>query len=163
MRDNIEAIRCALTLGAEHRAPTDAERDILAKYAGFGVQKGTKYPLILFMADASTPDPDITLPLTQCYGGLVWATDELQKEHPCFVIVPQYPYIEVDNQLQTGKKVDMTINLIRDLCGKYPVDTYRIYTTGQSMGGMMSMYFNVKYKGFFAASLYVACEWDISK
>ena len=36
MRDNIEAIRCALTLGAEHRAPTDAERDILAKYAGFG-------------------------------------------------------------------------------------------------------------------------------
>ena len=36
MRDNIEAIRCALTLGAEHRAPTADERDILAKYAGFG-------------------------------------------------------------------------------------------------------------------------------
>lgn len=25
------------------------------------------------------------------------------------------------------------------------------------------MYFNVKYKGFFAASLYVACQWDISR
>lgn len=127
------------------------------------LKKDTKYPLVLFMADASTPGTDITMPLTQGYGGLVWATDEFQKKNPCFVIVPQYPYIEVDNQWQTGKQVDMTIDLIKELCKKYPVDTNRLYTTGQSMGGMMSMYFNVKYKGFFAASLYVACEWDISK
>ena len=127
------------------------------------IEPGKKYPLVLFMADASTPGTDITLPLTQGYGGLVWATDDFQKENPCFVIVPQYPYIEVDNQWQTGKQVDMTIELIKDLCGRDPIDTDRLYTTGQSMGGMMSMYFNVKYKGFFAASLYVACEWDISK
>lgn len=127
------------------------------------MKEGEEYPLVLFMADASTPGPDITLPLTQGYGGLVWATDEFQKEHPCFVVVPQYPYIEVDNQWQTGKQVDMTIELLRDLCRVYRVDTDRLYTTGQSMGGMMSMYFNVKYKGFFAASLYVACQWDISK
>lgn len=124
---------------------------------------GEKFPLIIFMADASTPGPDITLPLTQGYGGLVWATDAFQREHPCFVVVPQYPYIEVDDQWQTGPQVDMTIDLLRDLCRKYPVDTDRLYTTGQSMGGMMSMYFNVKYKGFFAASLYVACQWDISR
>lgn len=127
------------------------------------MKDGEKYPLVLFMADASTPGTDITLPLTQGYGGLVWATDEFQKQNPCFVIVPQYPYIEVDNQWQTGKQVDMTIAMIKDLCKRYPVDTDRLYTTGQSMGGMMSMYFNVKYRGFFAASLYVACEWDISK
>lgn len=120
------------------------------------------YPLILFMADASTPGRDITLPLTQGYGGLVWATDEFQKQNPCFVLVPQYPYIEVDNQWQTGKQVDMTIDLIKHLCKKYRVDENRLYTTGQSMGGMMSMYFNVRYKGFFAASLYVACEWNIA-
>lgn len=127
------------------------------------MQPDQKYPLVLFMADASTPGHDITLPLTQGYGGLVWATDDFQKEHPCFVVVPQYPYIEVDNQWQTGKQVDQTIEMIKDLCSRYPVDTDRLYTTGQSMGGMMSMYFNVKYRGFFAASLYVACEWDISR
>lgn len=33
------------------------------------------------------------------------AADEFQKKNPCFVIVPQYPYIEVDNQWQTGKQV----------------------------------------------------------
>lgn len=128
-----------------------------------GMKQGEKYPLVLFMADASTPGTDITLPLTQGYGGLVWATDEFQKKNPCFVIVPQYPYIEVDNQWQTGKQVDMTIALLKDLCKRYPVDENRLYTSGQSMGGMMSMYFNVKYRGFFAASLYVACEWDISR
>lgn len=128
-----------------------------------GVKENVKYPLVLFMADASTPGPDVSLPLTQGFGGLVWATDEFQKAHPCFVVVPQYPYVEVDNQWQTGKQVDMTIKLIRSLCKQYQIDTDRLYTTGQSMGGMMSMYFNIKYRGFFAASLYVACQWDIDK
>lgn len=30
-----------------------------------------KYPLVMFMADASTPGPHFTTPLTQGYGGLV--------------------------------------------------------------------------------------------
>ena len=34
---------------------------------------GQNYPLVLFMADASTPGPDPLIPLTQGYGGLVWA------------------------------------------------------------------------------------------
>ncbi len=36
MRDNIEAIRVALRLGVERRAPNESERDELSKYAGFG-------------------------------------------------------------------------------------------------------------------------------
>ena len=36
MRDNIEAIRTALVLGAERRPPNEAERESLGKYAGFG-------------------------------------------------------------------------------------------------------------------------------
>lgn len=127
------------------------------------IKEGETYPLVLFMADASTPGKDVLLPLTQGYGGLVWATDEFQSEHPCFVVVPQYPYITVDDQWQTTPQVDGTVRLIQSLTKKYPVDTDRLYTTGQSMGGMMSLYFNVKYPKFFAASLFVACQWDISK
>lgn len=127
------------------------------------IKPGEKYPLVLFMADASTPGKDVLLPLTQGYGGLVWGTDEFQKKHPCFVVVPQYPYITVDNQWQTTPQVDGTVRLIESLSTRYPVDTNRLYTTGQSMGGMMSLYFNVKYPDFFAASLFVACQWDISK
>ena len=36
MRDNIEAIRCALRLGVEGRSPDNDEWDTLSKYAGFG-------------------------------------------------------------------------------------------------------------------------------
>lgn len=128
-----------------------------------GIKEGETYPLVLFMADASTPGKDVLLPLTQGYGGLVWGTDEFQSQHPCFVVVPQYPYITVDNQWQTTPQVDGTVRLVESLTKEYPVDSNRLYTTGQSMGGMMSLYFNVKYPEFFAASLFVACQWDIAK
>ncbi len=36
MRDNIEAIRLALRLGVERRAPDAQEREVLGRYAGFG-------------------------------------------------------------------------------------------------------------------------------
>lgn len=128
-----------------------------------GVKADEKFPLVLFMADGSTPGDDVTLPLTQGYGGLVWGTDEFQKEHPCYVVVPQYPYVTVDDEWQTTPQVDGTIRLVKDLIQKYQIDTDRLYTTGQSMGGMMSLYFNVKYPDFFAASLFVACQWDLAK
>lgn len=124
---------------------------------------GEKYPLVLFMADGSTPGDDVRLPLTQGYGGLVWGTDEFQSKHTCYVVVPQYPYVTVDDEWQTTPQVDGTIRLIKDLISRYSVDTDRLYTTGQSMGGMMSLYYNIKYPDFFAASLFVACQWDTAK
>ncbi|MCH5238272.1 MAG: prolyl oligopeptidase family serine peptidase [Muribaculaceae bacterium] len=124
---------------------------------------GQKYPLVLFMADASTPGPDPLIPLTQGYGGLVWAAPDFQKEHPCFVLVPQYSYITVDNEWQTMPEVDQTIELLNNLVHAYPVDENRLYTTGQSMGCMMSLYFNIKYPDLFAASLFVSGQWDVSK
>lgn len=36
--------------------------------------KSKQYPLVLFIADASTPGRDTKAPLTQGYGGLVWAS-----------------------------------------------------------------------------------------
>lgn len=128
-----------------------------------GVKADEKLPLILFMADGSTPGDDVTLPLTQGYGGLVWGTNEFQSQHPCYVVVPQYPYVTVDDEWQTTPQVDGTIRLVKELSEKYPLDTDRMYTTGQSMGGMMSLYFNVKYPDFFAASLFVACQWNLAK
>ena len=124
---------------------------------------GQEYPLVLFMADASTPGPDPLVPLTQGYGGLVWAAPEFQKEHPCFVLVPQYSYITVDNEWQTMPEVEQTIELLKNLVHAYPVDEKRLSTTGQSMGCMMSLYFNIKYPDLFAASLFVSGQWDVEK
>ncbi len=127
------------------------------------MKDGEKYPLVLFMADASTPGMDPLTPLIQGYGGLVWATPEFQATHPCFVLVPQYSYITVDNQWQTMPEVDETVELVNMLVSDHPVDVNRLYTTGQSMGGMMSLYFNIKYPDLFAASMFVSCQWDVEK
>lgn len=127
------------------------------------MKEDEKYPLVLFMADASTPGPDPLTPLTQGYGALVWADPEFQREHPCYVLVPQYSYVTVDNAWQTMPEVDQTIELLKEIVKNNPVDSDRLYTTGQSMGGMMSLYFNIKYPDLFAASLFVSCQWDVEK
>ena len=53
-----------------------------------------------------------------------------------------------------------TTALIRALIKDHPIDEKRLYTTGQSGGGMMSIAMNIKYPDFFAASYLVACQWN---
>ena len=125
---------------------------------------GTKnYPLVLFMADASTVGTDATRPLTQGYGALVFASDRDQQKHPSFVLVPQYTEWAVQDDWSTTAEVEMTIRLLKAVCKEYKVDTNCLYTTGQSMGGMMSFYFNITHPDLFAASLFVSSQWDTSK
>ena len=125
---------------------------------------GTKsYPLVLFMADASTAGKEVTAPLTQGYGALEFASDRDQQKHPSFILVPQYTEWAVQDDWSTSDEVEMTIRMLQSVCKEYNVDTDRLYTTGQSMGGMMSFYFNIAYPDLFAASLFVSSQWDTSK
>ena len=121
------------------------------------------YPLVLFMADASTPGESYTTPLTQGYGALVWATEESQKEHPCYVLVPQFSGVAVNDAYEHTEEVDMVIRMVDQVARENRVDRSRLYTTGQSMGGMISMYYNITYPDMFAASIFVDCHWDTSK
>ena len=114
-----------------------------------GAEAGEKLPLVLFMADASTAGKEVTAPLTQGYGALEFASDRDQQKHPSFVLVPQYTDWAVQDDWSTTDEVEMTTN--------------RLYTTGQSMGGMMSFYFNITHPDLFAASLFVSSQWDTSK
>lgn len=124
------------------------------------MEQGKDYPLVLFMADASTPGTDVTRPLTQGYGALVWATAEWQAEHPCYVLVPQYSGVAVNDAYEHTDEVDMVMRLVKKIANENNVDQNRLYTTGQSMGGMISMYYNVTYPDVFAASIFVDCHWD---
>ena len=128
-----------------------------------GAEAGEKLPLVLFMADASTVGKEVTTPLTQCYGALEFASDRDQRLHPSFVLVPQYTDWAVQDDWSTTDEVEMTIRLLDAVCKEYNVDTSRLYTTGQSMGGMMSFYFNITHPDLFAASLFVSSQWDTSK
>jgi predicted peptidase len=48
------------------------------------------YPLVLFMADASTTGKGAAAPLMQGYGGIIWASKAEQSKHPSFVLVPAF-------------------------------------------------------------------------
>lgn len=120
------------------------------------------YPLVNFMHDAGTTSDDPLMTLKQGLGAICWASPEDQEKRPCFVLAPQYAEIIVDDSSDTSSMLDTTINLIKSLTEKYSIDKDRLYTTGQSGGGMMSIAMNIKYPDFFAASFLVACQWDPS-
>ena len=145
---------------------TDATTGKTMKYNLFSPKNADasrNYPLVLFMADASTPGEDPTTPLTQGYGALVWATDTWQAKNPCYVLVPQYSGVAVNDAYEHTDEVDMVIRLLKGIVADKNVDANRLYTTGQSMGGMISMYYNITYPDLFAASLFVDCHWDTDK
>lgn len=129
-------------------------------YVPQNVQAGKKYPMVVFIADASTAGKDVKVPLTQGYGALVWATPESQAKNPCYVLVPQFGDRAVNDDYKHSQQVDDVIGLVKDITATNSVDAKRIYSTGQSMGGMISMYYDVAYPDVFAASIFVDCHWD---
>ncbi|MBH5328477.1 pyrroline-5-carboxylate reductase [Eikenella sp. S3360] len=131
-------------------------------YTPKNLEPNRKYPLVMFIADASTAGKGVRAPLMQGYGGIIWATDEAQAKHPAFVLVPSYTETAVNDQWQTTDEVGMTLRLVHSLLAEKPIDADRVYTTGQSMGGMISFYLNSIEPELFAASMFVGSQWDIS-
>ena len=67
-----------LTFNDEHTGKT-MEYNLLVPE---GAEAGEKFPLVLFMADASTAGKEVTAPLTQGYGALEFASDGISRSIP---------------------------------------------------------------------------------
>ena len=122
-----------------------------------------KYPLIQFIPDSSVVGKGADAVLTQGWGGLIWASDQEQAKHPCFVVVPVFTDTVVDGNFNHSEQIEAAVHFIQNLIQTYPIDPDRLYTTGQSMGGMTSFYLNITYPDLFAASLFVGSQWDNTK
>ncbi|MCM1452007.1 MAG: alpha/beta hydrolase-fold protein [Clostridium sp.] len=144
----------------EYKDATSGKTIKYALYTPKDMDASKKYPMVMFIADASTVGSDVTVPLNQGYGALVWATAESQAKNPCYVLVPQFSGVAVDDDYKHTDEVDAAARLVMSLAAEKNIDSNRLYATGQSMGGMISMYYNVKYPELFAASLFVDCHWD---
>lgn len=141
----------------------DEKTGITLKYNLFipkNYDSSKKYPLVLFMHDASVESEETTATLRQGNGATVWASPESQAKNEAFVLAPQYPVKVVNDNWEVTEHFNATYNLLNNLMENYSIDRNRLYTTGQSMGGMMSILFNSKYPDLFAASYFVACQWD---
>ena len=119
------------------------------------------YPLIQFIPDSSVVGKGADAVLTQGWGGLIWATDSEQTKHAAFVAVPIFTETIVDDNNNHSDQIDVAMRMLQSLIGTYNIDTGRIYTTGQSMGGMTSFYESIAYPDFFAAYLFVGSQWDV--
>ena len=129
-----------------------------------------KYPLVVFIGDASVDTNDPKTSLYQGNGGTIWAEPEEQAKHECIILIPHYTdnlineigmMITDSNTWTPG--LTLTSDLIFDVSKKYAVDTDRIYGMGQSQGGIANIAISDKYPDFFAAQLLVACQWNVDE
>ena len=120
------------------------------------------YPLIQFIPDSSVVGKGTDAVLTQGWGGLIWATEAEQAKHPAFVVVPVFTETIVTDNGDHSDQIDLAMRMLESLIEEYSINKSRIYTTGQSMGGMTSFYLSTAYPAFFAAYLFVGSQWDVS-
>jgi len=121
------------------------------------------YPLVVFIADGSVVGKAPEAPLTQGYGGIIWATDDAQAKHKCIVAVPQYPKLILDDQgsYTITDYINHTERLIRALIAGFKIDADRVYVTGQSMGCMTFLVLASRNPDLFAAEIFVSGQWDV--
>ncbi|WP_439236454.1 alpha/beta hydrolase-fold protein [Lonepinella koalarum] len=131
-------------------------------YTPQNIEPNKQYPLVMFIGDATTAGRGTDSPLKQGYGGIIWATDESQAKNPAFVLVPSFTGVAVDDAWQHTDEVDLVKPLIDEVVKHHAIDKNRLYATGQSMGGMISLHLNSLYPDLFAASMFVSCGWDIN-
>ena len=122
---------------------------------------GERYPLVLFMHDASGAGrADTRHTLLQGNGAIVWATPEWQAQHPCYVVAPQFDQITVGDNFSTTDDLDACLALLDSLIAHCAIDPYRVYTTGQSMGCMSSYELMYRRPDLFASAMLVAGQWN---
>lgn len=121
-----------------------------------------EYPLLMFIPDATASGKTASQIVSQYYGADIWVTEEEQAKHPSFVLVPAFSETVVDDNWNTSEQIETVVKLIDSLQEEYSIDKDRLYTTGQSMGCMTSLYLDAKYPDLFAAALFVSGQWDVS-
>lgn len=168
MTQNDEEIQAILDANAskfQQFTFTDEETGISLEYSLFipeDYDASNSYPLIMFIPDSTGAGKSAAEIVEQYYGATVWVTDEEQAKHTSFVLVPAFTGTVTTDNWEADPQIDETVKLIDQLEDEYSIDANRLYTTGQSMGCMSSLYLNSKYPDLFAASLYVSGQWDIS-
>lgn len=150
-----------LTKGTYHNDEYDIDIPY-GVYVPEGYDSGKEYPLVMFIPDSSLVGQDVEAILKQGYGGVVWASDEVQTGNPAIILYPAYPSVTVDdhNGYEITSYVPATIGLIDQIKEEYSIDESRVYATGQSMGAMMSMILMAENPDYFTAAMIVDGQWD---
>lgn len=139
-------------------------------------EPGRRYPLVVFLhgSSGSGSDNEKQLQGANMFGALVWASPEIQKRWPCFVVAPQsdvnWPCVILrEGRLPDlcpwpalGEGARLAFAAIDALLAEKPIDPERVYVTGHSMGGAGVWHMIAHRPSFFAAAIPVCGRPDPS-
>jgi predicted peptidase len=125
---------------------------------------GRKLPLVVYLHGSAGlgTDNQKQMGAGNVLGTRVWATPANQERFPCYVVVPQTDEGWVRYGPTTGNTATVepglgegarkAFALLEDLVQRHPIDSRRIYLSGQSMGGAGAWHMLAEQPGFFAAA-----------
>jgi predicted peptidase len=135
--------------------------EVLYRYsAPTNIERGKKYPLVLFLHGAGERGNDNKAQLKHGVNAIMKNADSLKQ--PIFLIAPQCPKDIWWTQAQTkaersSKKpitvLDAVLEVIEDTSKNQQIDPKRIYITGLSMGGFGTWAALAKDPKLFAAAI----------
>jgi peroxiredoxin/poly(3-hydroxybutyrate) depolymerase len=109
------------------------------------IEKGNKYPLILFLHGAGERGDENARQLIHFCR--MMATAEYRKEYPCYILAPQ---CRKDKNWR-GDQMNVAIAAFKKTIKENVIDEDRIYLTGLSMGGYGSWSLGAQHPKWFAA------------
>ncbi len=119
---------------------------------------GQRYPLVVYLHGAGERGSNPRIALANS-GGYVFASEQWQQEHPCYVLAPQVSEGEwwTDDCYQ-----DLIVKAITTLPYEkgLAIDMDRVYITGLSMGGMGTWKAISKSPTLFAAAMPICGAGD---
>ena len=132
---------------------------------------GRKYPMMLALHGAGERGNNNTSQLNNEFTNF-WANDSIQKDNPCFLVVPQCPLNEQwvsgpppwDNYDFTKTPITDDLKAVMDILDsmerEFPIDLDREYISGMSMGGAGTWYSIMMYPNRFAAAVPICGSSD---
>lgn len=131
-----------------------------------------KYPLVLAFHGAGSRGNDNTKQLRPWVAG--WMDQQVQKEHPCIILMPQCPvkqkWVNVDwrkgsylfKEIPISKPMKLSKEIFDKVLDEFSVDKNRVYVMGMSMGGYGTWNFVMRYPKIIAAAVPICGAGDPS-
>ncbi|SES20684.1 Predicted peptidase [Butyrivibrio fibrisolvens] len=128
-------------------------------------KENERFPLVIFIPDASVNQNDPRLSLLHGEGATGFAYPRVQDINPSFILAFQIPprIAFVSDDFTCAEEFDDLKKIIDDVCRENPIDVNRIYILGGSQGCMSACELNCRYPDFFAASVLAGGQWDSEK
>ena len=122
-----------------------------------------KYPLVFHLHGAGSRGNDNAKHLLPWFAG--WMDEGVQKEHPCFILMPQCPagqqWVNTPwkdgsytyNRVPISQPLKLAKEVFDKVVAENPIDESRIYAVGLSMGGYGVWNFIMRYPELVAAAV----------